>query len=41
MWHTKTNAMPVVRGVTGTKSESFTQYLSNKQGKHEIKKIQK
>ena len=41
MWNIKTKVMPVIRGATGTKSESLTQYLSNKPGKHEIKETQK
>jgi hypothetical protein len=39
MWNIKTNVMSVIRGANGNQSESFTQYLSNKPGKHEIKKI--
>ena len=40
MWNVKAIVIPVVKGATGTISESFTQYLSNIPGKHEIKEIQ-
>ena len=33
----KTKVMPVIIGVTGTTSKSLRQYLSNTQGKREIK----
>jgi len=35
------NNKQVIIGATGTISKSFKQYLSNIQGKHEIKEIQK
>jgi hypothetical protein len=41
MWNVKAEVIPVIRGVTGTISKSFTQYLSNIPGKHEIKELQK
>jgi hypothetical protein len=33
--------IPVIIGATGTISESFTKYLSNISGKHEVKNLQK
>jgi hypothetical protein len=41
MWNVKTKVIPVIIGAAGTISESFTKYLSNVTGKHEVKKIQK
>jgi len=41
MWNIKTKVMPVTKGATATISKSFTQYLSNVPGKHEIKETQK
>jgi hypothetical protein len=41
MWNIKTKVIPVIRGTNGNQSESFIQYVSNKPGKHEIKKIHK
>jgi len=40
MWNVKAKAIPAVIGETGTISRSFTKYLSNVQGKHEIKELQ-
>jgi hypothetical protein len=40
MWNLKAKVIPVRTGATGTKSESFRQYRSNKPGKHEIKELQ-
>ena len=37
----KTKVIPVTTGATGTISKSLKQYLSNIQGKHEIKELQK
>jgi hypothetical protein len=37
----KTNAIQVIIGANGTISKSFTEYLSNVPGKHEIKELQK
>jgi hypothetical protein len=37
----KTNVIPVLIVATGTISKSFRKYLSNVQGKHEIKELQK
>jgi hypothetical protein len=36
MWNVKTNVIPLIIGATGTISKSFTKYLSNITGKHEI-----
>jgi len=41
MWNVKTKVIPVIRGATGTISESFTKYVSNIPGKHEVKELQK
>ena len=41
MWNVKAIVIPVVRGATGTISDSLRQYLSNIPGKHEIKELQK
>ena len=41
MWNVKTKVIPVVIGATGTISKSFSKYVSNIPGKHEIKKLQK
>jgi len=40
MWHVKVKVIPVIAEANGTISKSFTQYLSNKSGKHEIKEVQ-
>ena len=40
MWNVKTKVIPVIIGATGTNAESLTQYLSNVQGKFEIKELQ-
>ena len=40
MWNVKAKVIPVIRGTTGTISESLRQYLSNIPGKHEIKELQ-
>jgi hypothetical protein len=37
----KKKVMRVIRGANGTVSESLTQYLSKKPGKHEIKETLK
>jgi hypothetical protein len=37
----KTKVVPVIKGTTGTYSKSFRTYLSNLNGKHEIKEIPK
>ena len=41
MWTVKAKMIPVIIGATGTISKSLRQYLSNIQGKHEIKELQK
>jgi len=41
MWNVKTNVVPVITGATGTVSKSFTKYVSNIPGKHEVKELQK
>jgi hypothetical protein len=41
MWNVKAKVIPVITGATGTISKSLRQYLSNIQGKHEIKELQK
>jgi hypothetical protein len=41
MWNVKTKVIPIIIGATGTISKSFTQYLSNISGKHNIKELQK
>jgi hypothetical protein len=38
MWNVKTNVIPVIIGATGTISKSFTKYLSNVPGIHEVRK---
>jgi len=40
-WNVKTEVIPVITGVTGTISRSFRKYMSNIQGKHEVKELQK
>jgi len=37
----KTKAIPVIRGATGTISNSFRKYVSNIPGNHEVKELQK
>ena len=41
MWNVKAKMIPVIIGATGTISKSLRQYLSNIQGKHVIKELQK
>ena len=41
MWNVKTKVMQVIIGVTGTISKSFRKYVSNIQGNHEVKELQK
>ena len=36
-----TKLIPVILGATGTISKSFTKYVSNIPGKHEVKEFQK
>ena len=41
MWNVKTKVIPVIKGATGTISQSFRQYLNKLSGNHEIKELQK
>ena len=41
MWNVKAKVIMVIIGATGTISKSLGQCLSNIQGKHEIKELQK
>jgi len=41
MWNVKTKVIPIIIGATGTISKSFRKYVSNKPGKHVVKKLQK
>jgi hypothetical protein len=41
MWNVETKVIPVIIGETGTISKSFRKYVSNIQGNHEVKKLQK
>jgi len=41
MWNVRTKVIPVKIGATGTISKSFKKNMSNKPGKHEVKKLQK
>ena len=41
VWNVKTKVIPVIIGATGTISKSFTKYVSNIPGKHEVKELQK
>jgi len=41
MWNVKTKVIPIIKGATGTISKSFRKYMSNIQGKYEVKELQK
>jgi hypothetical protein len=41
VWNVKTKVIPVIIGATGTISKSFTKYVSNKPGNHEVNELQK
>ena len=41
MWNVKTKVIPVIIGATGTISKAFRKHVSNKQGNHEVKELQK
>jgi hypothetical protein len=41
MWNVKTKVIPVIIDATGTISKSFTKYVSNISGNHEVKELQK
>jgi hypothetical protein len=40
MWDVKTKVMPVIIGEAGTMSRSFTKYLNNIPGKHDVRELQ-
>jgi hypothetical protein len=39
MWNVKTKVIPVIIGVTGTISKSFSKYVSNIPENHEVKEL--
>jgi hypothetical protein len=41
MWNVKTKVIPVIIGATGTISNSFTKYMSNITGNHEVEELEK
>jgi hypothetical protein len=41
MWNVKTKVIPVIIGANRTISKSFSKYVSNISGKHEVKELQK
>jgi hypothetical protein len=41
MWNVKRRVIPVIIGATGTISESFSKYVSNISGNHEVRELQK
>jgi hypothetical protein len=41
MWNVKARVIPVIIGATGIISKSFRKYVSNIQGNHEVKELQK
>jgi enolase len=41
MWNVKTRVIPVIIGATGTNSKSFRKYVSDIQGNHDVKELQK
>jgi hypothetical protein len=41
MWNIQTKVIPVIIGATGVISKLFRQFLSNKPGNQEIKKLQR
>ena len=41
MWNVKTKVIPVIIGATGTISKTFTKYVSNTPGNHEVRELQK
>jgi hypothetical protein len=41
MWNVKTRVIPVIIGATGTISKSFTKYVSNIPGNHEVRNYRK
>ena len=40
MWNVKTKVIPVIIGATGTVSKTFSKYVSNIPGNHEVKELQ-
>jgi len=41
MWNVKTKVIPVIIGATGTILKSFSKYVSNIPGNHEVKELEK
>jgi len=41
MWNVKAKPIPLITGANRNISKSFTQYLGNTAGKHEMKELQK
>jgi len=41
LWNVKTEVIPVIIGATGNISKSFSKYVSNITGKHEVEELQK
>jgi len=41
MWNVKKRVIPVIIGATGTASKSFTKYVSDLPGNHDVKELQK
>ena len=41
MWNVKTKVTTVIIGATGTIPKTFTKYVSNIPGNHEVKELQK
>jgi uncharacterized protein YycO len=41
MWNVKAKVIPVTIGATGNISKSLRKYVSNIQGNHEVKELQK
>ena len=41
MWNVKARVIPVIIGATGTISKSFSKYVSDIPGNHDVKELQK
>jgi hypothetical protein len=41
MWNVKARVAPVIIGATGTISKSFSKYVSDMPGNHDVKELQK
>jgi hypothetical protein len=41
VWNVKTKVIPVIIGATGTILKSFSKYVSNIPGNHEVKELEK